>query len=41
LPVWWSFAAFVVFSALLYGVTLLKSRIVGNWKAKRLAPQPA
>ena len=41
LPVGWSFVAFVVFSAMLYGATLLKSRIVANWKAKRLAPQPA
>ena len=41
LPVWGSLAAFVVFSALLYGATLLKSRIVANWTAKRLAPQPA
>jgi uncharacterized membrane protein len=41
LPVGWSFAAFVAFSALLYGATLLKSRIVASRKAKRLAPQPA
>jgi len=41
LPVGWSFVAFVVFSAMLYGATLLKSRSVANWKAKRPAPQPA
>jgi uncharacterized membrane protein len=35
LPVEWSIVAFVVFSAILYGVTLMKSRIVRNWKAKQ------
>jgi uncharacterized membrane protein len=41
LPVWGSLAAFVAFSAMLYGATLLKSRIVANWKARRPGPQPA
>jgi uncharacterized membrane protein len=41
LPVEWSLVAFVIFSAILYAASLLKSRIVRNWKAKRLAPQPA
>ena len=41
LPVEWSLVAFIVFSGLLYGVTLLKSRIVADWKAGRQAPQPA
>jgi uncharacterized membrane protein len=41
LPVWWSVAAFVVFTAFIYLVTRLKSRIVANWKARRAVPQPA
>jgi len=41
LPVAWSFVAFAVFSALLYGAARLKSRIVAGWKAKRLAVTPA
>jgi uncharacterized membrane protein len=41
LPVAWSLVAFSVFSVLLYGAALLKSHLVRNWKAKRLAPQPA
>jgi hypothetical protein len=39
--VWWSLAAFIVFAALMYGATLLKSRVVADWKARRAAPQPA
>jgi hypothetical protein len=31
-----------VFTVLIYGATLLKSRIVAGWKARRAeAPQPA
>jgi uncharacterized membrane protein len=41
LPVWWSLAAFTAFTLLIYGVTLLKSRTVAGWKARRAAPQPA
>jgi uncharacterized membrane protein len=41
LPVWGTFIAFCVFTALIYGATLLKSRVVARWKARRLAPQPA
>jgi uncharacterized membrane protein len=41
LPVWWSVVAFAAFSALLYGATLLKSRIVADWKARQLAQQAA
>ena len=37
LPVWWSLVAFTVFTAFIYGVTLLKSRIVADWKARRAA----
>jgi len=41
LPVWGSLVAFTLFTALIYGATLLKSRIVADWKARRTAPQPA
>jgi uncharacterized membrane protein len=41
LPVWWTLVAFSVFTALIYGATLLKSRFVSGWKARRAAPQPA
>ncbi len=41
LPVAWSFVAFTIFSALLYGTALLKSRVVRDWRAKRLTPRPA
>jgi uncharacterized membrane protein len=41
LPVWWSLAAFTAFTAFIYAVTLLKSRIVADWKARRTAPLPA
>jgi len=41
LPVWWTLVAFSVFTALIYGATLLKSRIVAGWKARQAAPQPA
>ena len=36
LPVGWSLVAFTIFSALLYGASRLKSRLVADWKAKRL-----
>jgi hypothetical protein len=41
LPVWWSLVAFTGFTALIYGATLLKSRFVADWKARRAAPLPA
>jgi hypothetical protein len=41
LPVAWSCVAFAVFSALLYGAARLKSRIVADWKEKRMAVTPA
>jgi len=41
LPVWWTLVAFSVFTALIYGATLLKSRIVAGWRARQAAPQPA
>ena len=41
LPVWGSLAAFIVFSLFIYGVTLLKSRIVADWKARRADRAPA
>jgi uncharacterized membrane protein len=42
LPVGWTLVAFGVFTALVYGATLLKSRIVAGWKARRAeALQPA
>jgi uncharacterized membrane protein len=37
LPVWWSLVAFTAFSVFIYGVTLLKSRVVAGWKARREA----
>ena len=40
LPVWWSLAAFTAFSLFIYGVTLLKSRLVANWKAGRAVARP-
>jgi len=41
LPVWWSFAAFTAFTALLYAATLGKSRLVAGWKARRAAALPS
>ncbi len=41
LPVWGSLAAFTVFTLFIYGVTLLKSRIVAGWKARRSDSAPA
>jgi uncharacterized membrane protein len=41
LPVWWSLVAFTAFTVFIYGATLLKSRFVAGWKARRAAPQPA
>ena len=35
LPVWGSLAAFIAFTLFIYGVTLLKSRLVAGWKARR------
>ena len=35
LPVWGSLAAFIAFTLFIYGVTLLKSRLVADWKARR------
>ena len=40
LPVWWSLAAFIAFTLFIYGVTLLKSRLVANWKAGRAVARP-
>ena len=37
LPVWGSLAAFTAFTLVIYGVTLLKSRVVAGWKARREA----
>ena len=41
LPVWQSLVAFTLFTALLYGVTLLKSRLVAAWRARQASPLPA
>ena len=41
LPVRWSLVAFTAFTLLIYAVTLVKSRLVADWKARRTAPQPA
>ena len=41
LPVWWSLAAFAAFTGFIYAVTLLKSRVVAGWRARRAAPLPA
>jgi uncharacterized membrane protein len=41
LPIQWTLAAFVAFSALMYAATLLKCRVVANWKAKREAAAAA
>jgi len=42
LPVEWTVVAFIAFTAIVYGATLLKSRVVAGWKARRAAaPRPA
>jgi hypothetical protein len=41
LPVWGSLVAFTAFTGFIYGVTLLKSRIVADWNTRRPAQQPA
>ncbi len=40
LPVWGSLAAFTAFTFAIYGVTLLKSRLVADWKARRAVALP-
>jgi hypothetical protein len=40
LPVWGSLVAFTAFTLLIYGVTLLKSRLVADWKARRAVAVP-
>jgi uncharacterized membrane protein len=40
LPAWGSLAAFIAFTLCIYGLTLLKSRLVANWKAGRAVALP-
>jgi hypothetical protein len=40
LPVWGSLLAFVAFTLSIYGLTLLKSRLVAGWKASRAVALP-
>ena len=40
LPVWGSLAAFIVFTLFIYGLTLLKSRVVSGWKTRRADSAP-
>jgi uncharacterized membrane protein len=37
----WTCVAFVVFTAMCYGATRLKCRIVDDWKQRKAVPQPA
>jgi uncharacterized membrane protein len=41
LPVWGTLAAFIAFTLSIYGVTLVKSRLVAGWRSRRAADQPA
>ena len=40
LPVWGSLLAFTAFTLFIYGLTLLKSRVVARWKARRAVAVP-
>jgi uncharacterized membrane protein len=41
LPVWGTLIAFIMFTALIYAATLVKSRVVAGWRTWRVAQQPA
>jgi hypothetical protein len=40
LPLWGTAIAYVVFCALMYGAIVLRDRLAGTWRARRVGPTP-